>query len=67
MKKTNELKNALVEMFENKVWNKLTLIDGDYYIYVSAKNEFRKLVHQPSGDIAALVGCMAFGRFVWLG
>ena len=65
MKKTVELKNALTEMYNKRIWNKYTEIDGKIYIYNSARNEFRVLVNQPSGTIAALVGCMTIAGFFW--
>lgn len=48
-----------------KQWDRIIEINGDLFIYNSAKNEFRKVVKQPSGEILVLVGCMAFGRFVY--
>ncbi len=62
--KTKELKEALVRMYNEHEWNKHIEIDGEKYIYISCKNEFRRVVHQPGEDIAVLVGCMAFGRFM---
>lgn len=65
MKKSTELKNALTEMYNNKVWNKHVEIEGENYIYISATNEFRRVIKQPSGQIAMLVGCMVQGNFMW--
>lgn len=48
-----ELKNRLETIFSNRAnWNKLIDIDGNRYIYISAKNELRKEVI----DGAVLVG-----------
>lgn len=66
MIKTNELKNKLETTFTNKAnYNKHIQIDGETYIYISCRNEIRRVVHQNSGDIAVLVGCFTFGRFMW--
>ena len=64
--RTEELKNKLAATFSNKAnWNKHIDIDGETYIYISCKNEIRQRIHQTGGDIAILVGCFAFGRFMW--
>ncbi len=65
LEKTKELKEALVRMYNKHEWNKHIEIDGEQYIYISCKNEFRRVVHQSGEDIAVLVGCMAFGQFMW--
>ena len=52
------MKDKLKEIYDTKNWNKYVEIDGEKYIYNSTLNEFRKLVHQPSGDIAVVVGFM---------
>ena len=69
MKKTDDLKNKLVATFTKRNnWNKRIEIDGETYIYISAKNEIRREVRQSSGTIAALVGCFMFvGSEIWMG
>ena len=58
------MKEKLKEMYETKKWNKYVEIDGEKYIYNSTMNEFRRLVHQPSGDIDVIVGFMMCGNVV---
>ena len=54
MKET--VRNKLIEIAENKkLWNKNIEIDGETYIFVSSRNEFRKMVKQPSGEIGVVV------------
>lgn len=73
MKKTNDLKKKLIATFSNRQnWNRLIEIDGEKFIYISAKNEIRREVKQPSGTVALLVGCFVFvgtdsplGNFMW--
>lgn len=73
MKKTDDLKNKLVATFTKRNnWNKHIEIDGETYIYISAKSEIRREVHQQSGTIASLVGYFTFvggenwmGNFMW--
>ncbi len=64
-KKTEKLKESLVQIYNTHEWDKHIKINGIQYIYISCKNEFRRVVHQPGEDIAVLVGCMAFGQFIW--
>lgn len=63
MKKSDELKNKLIEIYNNKQWDKIIDVNGDKFIYISATNEFRKIINQPSGDIAAIVATMTMGKF----
>lgn len=70
MKKSNELREKLVATFaDKKNWNRLIDIDGEKYIYISAVNEVRREVKQPSGTIATLVGCFTLvtdhNTFIW--
>lgn len=59
------LKDALKEIGNNKsFWNKHLEIEGNQYVYISAKNEFRKVVEQPSGTVEVIVGCMFLGDFL---
>lgn len=48
--KNEELKDALVHLYNKHEWNKYVKIDGEQYIYISCKNEFRRVVHQPGED-----------------
>lgn len=45
------------------MWNKNVEIDGETYIFVSSRNEFRKIVSQPSGEIGTLVGLWICNSF----
>lgn len=66
MEKSIELKNKLIEIYNLKKWDKIVEINGDKYIYISATNEFRKIIKQSSGDIAAIVATMVMGKyFTW--
>lgn len=66
MIKTDELKNKLETTFSDKVnHDKHITIDGDEYIYISCRNEVRKTAHQTDYTIAVLIGCFAFGKFMW--
>lgn len=59
------IKSRLEAIGNNKaMWDKRIEIENEIYIYVSARNEFRKEVSQPSGTVAALIGCMVLGKFV---
>lgn len=49
---------------DKALWDRHIEIEGDMYFYSSARNEFRKVANQPSGTIAILIGCMAFGQFI---
>lgn len=64
--KSEELKNALLNMYNKKIWNKETEIDGERYIYISVQNYFKKIIDQPSGKTTVLIGCInSIGQFVW--
>ena len=67
MTKTNELKNKLAATFADKAnHDKHITIDGDDYIYISCRNEIRRVInHENRTQEAVLVGCFAFGRFKW--
>lgn len=66
MTKTNELRDKLVATFANKAnHDKHITINGEDYIYISCRNEIRRVVHQAGEDVAVLVGCFAFGKFMW--
>lgn len=58
------MKEKLQEIYDTKKWNKYVEVEGEKYIYNSTMNEFRKLVHQPSGDINVIVGFMMCGNVV---
>lgn len=60
MKKTEELRQKLIETFSNRRnWNRRIEIDGEMYIYISAVNEIRREVKQSSETIAQLLACFA--------
>jgi len=62
---SENLKKELEDIGNNKtLWNKRIEIEDDIYIYNSARNEFRKEIHQPSGKISILIGCMALKQFI---
>jgi hypothetical protein len=66
MKKSEDFRKTLAELFGDKRnWNRLIEVDGERYIYVSALNEIRQLISQPSGTIAVLVGCFVQGYLMW--
>ena len=66
MEKSIELKNKLIDIYNSKTWDKIIDINGEKYIYISATNEFRKIVKQSSGDIATIVATMVMGKyFAW--
>lgn len=64
--KTAEIKNALTEIYnDTSKHNKRISINGDVFIYISAKNEFRVEQIRNNYTVALLVGCMCCGRFMW--
>lgn len=72
MKKTEEIRQVLRDVFSNRRnWNRRIEIDGEMYIYISAVNEIRREVHQPSGTIAQLVAHFSlfegngYDKIVW--
>ncbi|MGN0686660.1 MAG: helix-turn-helix domain-containing protein [Oscillospiraceae bacterium] len=63
IRQTEELKEKLKETFSDKKnWNKHITIDGEDFIYISARNEIR-YVH--SDKEAPLIACFAFGEIIW--
>lgn len=72
MKKTDAMRDKLIAIFSNRRnWNRHIEIDGEIYIYVSANNEIRREIKQPSGTIAQLVACFSlfegtgYERLMW--
>lgn len=54
---TKELKNKLEKLFSKKSnWNKHIDVDGDRYIYISAKNELRKEVTNGAVLVGFFIG-----------
>ena len=67
MKKTDNLKEKLIATFgDRRNWNKRIEIDGEVFCFVSANNEIRREVKQPSGTIFVQCAVMLFGNFVWV-
>jgi len=66
MEQTNELREKLTKIFSQREnWNKLIDVDEELYIYISSCNEIRRLVRQPSGNVAVLVACFCLGKLIW--
>lgn len=74
MEKTPELKRTLAETFSKRFnWNRFIEINGERFIYISARNEVRREEKHYDGSTAAvLVGCFVFvgnetpiGNFFW--
>lgn len=61
--KTLEIKQELQKLVDTPY--KWTLINGEYYVYNKATNTVRVKRKQPSGEIAALIGCFFFREFIW--
>ena len=63
MKET--IKNKFIEIANNKkMWNTNIEIDGETYIFISSRNEFRKIVKQQSGVIGVVVAVWVEGNLM---
>jgi hypothetical protein len=63
-----ELKNRLETIFSNKAnWNKHIDVDGNRYIYISAKNELRKEVTNGAILVGFFIDSLTFANGVMTG
>lgn len=67
MEKTDTLKQKLIAAFgDRRNWNRSIEIDGEVFRFVSAINEIRRQVKQPSGTIFVQCAVILFGNFAWV-
>lgn len=67
MEETDTLKQKLLAAFgDRRNWNRNIEIDGEVFRFVSATNEIRRQVKQPSGTIFVQCAAILFGNFVWV-
>ena len=67
MEKTDTLKQKLIVAFgDRRNWNRSIEIDGEVSRFVSATNEIRRQVKQPSGTIFVQCAVILFGIFAWV-